>query len=752
MGAARTGVVVGAHLTDDAAAFRRSIPTVVHQRLHVPLRVVVVDDDASPEARTALDELASRYPGIEVLRNAVRVGRAASRNRILEVSDEAAVAWLDVGDVWHPRKLAVQFAVLAGATGTDAVLVTTRHRRVDLSAGTERIVDPDLGGDLRLRVLDRDLDVPVGTLLGTADAHRLLGGFDASMPYRDDEELLLRFLEAGGRLTVAPGGVWSTGSDVRDRPSAHDVARAERRFRRLYGARMRALDPSGTRRAHRRELQRAGRLHAKADRRVTATAYRLRADLTAAADRAARVVTRRRQVPPRHDPRPGADRGPDVGAARSEHPDVPVPPELAPVHEAARAAAWVEAVTAWAGADETVRGQADPITVELVARSLRALERFEEAITVTEAGLTRWRDHPRIELELAKSRAATTDWSSALRPADRPHAGPEACPGAVTSLGPLLGEQGQVRGTVEAVDGPLPTEIELRVDGTTVVTTAADARGRFALACGQLREFLGDGDIIEVVRSDGRALALPGLGTAAQVDTGYPSRMAALRRRLAGGAVFTKFGKLRPGSTPTSERRTFELVDEVARVVGEVTGRGCTPFYGNLLGAVREQAFIAHDVGGFDLGYVSSRRDPLAVRAEFSQVCRRLLDGGYDLELEPFGAMIRRRAGDRIFVDLNVGWTNEAGELGLAFGWRYDPQARSDAIEAPRDTFLAGRLVQVPGDAEAVLHQVYGPGWATPDQGFDLDHELRRDERYLLTPDELADLAKHAPERVHILV
>jgi hypothetical protein len=67
-------------------------------------------------------------------------------------------------------------------------------------------VVPDLDGDLRLRVLDRDLDVPVGTLLGRADAFRLVGGFDESMPYRDDEELLLRFLEGGGRFLLPRGG------------------------------------------------------------------------------------------------------------------------------------------------------------------------------------------------------------------------------------------------------------------------------------------------------------------------------------------------------------------------------------------------------------------------------------------------------------------------------------------------------------------------------------------------------------------
>jgi hypothetical protein len=396
-----------------------------------------------------------------------------------------------------------------------------------------------------------------------------------------------------------------------------------------------------------------------------------------------------------------------------------------------------------------VRQDADPISVELVARSHRALGQHREAIAVARTGLARWPDHPRIELELAKSRAAVVDWDTALRPVAGGLRGPEGA-GAVTSLGPLVGEGGLVRGHVEVTGTPLPPRVALEVDGTEVVATEADGEGRFSLSCEQLLEFLGDGDVLEVV-ADGRPLPLPGLGAAAVVHVGHPSRLPALRARLADGAVFTKFGRLRPGYTPARKRRTLELVDEVAAVVAEVTGRTCTPFYGNLLGAIREQDFIAHDVGGFDVGYRSAHHDAAAVRGELTTICRRLLDRGFHLELEPFGAMVRRAPGDRIFVDLNVAWGTPEGELRLAYGWRHDPAAEVDRVDAPRDTFLAGRLVTVPGDAEAVLHQVYGPGWAVPDQGFEVADRLRRDEAYLLTADELRAIASDAPDRTRIL-
>lgn len=759
MVAEATRIVVGVHLQDDTDGLRRSLPTAVHQQLPVPLDVVVVDDAAGAAARRALAELVGWYPNVTVVRNAARQGRAAARNRILDEADDAAIAWLDVGDVWHPRKLAVQHDRLLAAGAGPATLIACSHRIIDLRAASEDVVTPDVTGDLIARLVAHDLAVPVGTLFGTAGAHRLAGGFDAALPYRDDEEFLLRFLHAGGRIAVAEGGPLSTGSVVRDHPTAQDVAIAERRIRRVHGRAVRSADRSAARRAHRRELQRAARLHRKDDRVVRSTLYRVRADVTAVVDRFARSTAGGRDASPgvpiedrRHealpsDPPNGTPRGPD-----------PEPgPEYAEVLRSAERGDWAAALDAWDRLPPGVRSGADPTTYEVVARSQRALGRFSTAIGTAERGLEVWPRHPRIEMELAKSRAATTDWSAAMAPAGA-LADPGTAPGVVTSLGLLAGGEGYVTGHVTTARPTVPVEVSLHVDDLTIVSTQARAPDRadpaarrpFSLSCEQLLEFLGDGDRISV-SADGETLQIEGFGAAAEVRTGYPSRLPALRARLDDGAIFTKFGRLRPGYTPARKRRTLELVDEVSEVVHAAYGYGCTPFYGNLLGAVREQDFIAHDVGGFDIGYLSREHAPAAVRAEFSDLCRRLLDRGYHLELEPFGAMIRRGPGDRIFVDLNYAWLTEDGQLRMSYGWRHEPVTGHRRLEAPRDTYLAGRLVPIPADAEGVLHQVYGPGWITPDQGFDLGLRLQRDEEFLLSDAERQALHGSAPERVVVL-
>ena len=751
MTASDVDVVVGVHLHDDAASLRRSLPTAIHQRLTCHLRVVVVADGSGHEAGLALAELVDRYPQVEVIHNAVRRGRAAARNQVLDVAGDAVVAWLDPGDVWHPQKLAIQHAVLTATGSADGVLACCVHRRVDLASRTEVVVEPDVADDPYRRLLLRESSIPAGTLMGTVATHRRAGGFDTGLAYRDDEDLLLRFLEQGGSLIVAGDRPLVTGSTVQDHPTGREVAAAARRLRRRHGRTTRVADPRSVRRAHLRELRRAERLYREEGRPVLAAAQRLRATAGSLRDRGhgdSRTGHARAEPPPE----------PTEVTAEVQRPSIESPrPAYARVHQAVGAEDWATAIAAWDDLSEDDRGTADPSTVEVVARALRAAGHHARAIEAAHRGLARWPEHPRIEMELAKSRAATTDWAAAFRPAPEVPATPTG-PGVVSSLGALAGGEGPVTGHLSVAPSPVPTRVTLRAGDLAVVSTYARAprdstasdEHEFALRCEQLLEFLGDGDRITVV-VDGRPLPIDGLGSAAEVVVGYPSRLEALRRRLQKGAVFTKFGRLRPGNTPARKRRVMDLVADVTAAVESAVDVACTPFYGNLLGAVREQDFIAHDVGGFDIGYLSTERTPSAVRAEFLAVCRALIDRGFHLELEPFSALVRRAPGDRTFVDLNYAWLTDDGELQLSYGWRDRPVRGREGFDAPRDTFLAGRLVPVPGDAEGVLHQVYGSSWAVPDQGSEVDHELRRAEDFLLTGSERQHLLEEAPDRVRLL-
>ena len=271
-------------------------------------------------------------------------------------------------------------------------------------------------------------------------------------------------------------------------------------------------------------------------------------------------------------------------------------------------------------------------------------------------------------------------------------------------------------------------------------TSTSSPEKEFSINCADLQQYLGDGDIVQVV-SNGISVCLPGLGSTAMVDCGEPSQFDLLQDRLDEGYVFTKDGRLRPGHDADSKRAVLDFFEEISILIETDTGRPVFPFYGNLLGAVREGDFIKHDVDGFDIMYLCRGNQPGDVKAEIEAICRLLLEKGYDLRIEPWSVMIRRSHSDAMFIDMNYGWFTPSDELNVSFGWRFEPAVGRAQFLATRSCRLADREVSVPGNAEEVLQQLYGCRWRVPDQGFESREQLERDDSYLLTPSEIRSIA-----------
>jgi glycosyltransferase involved in cell wall biosynthesis len=412
---------------------------------------------------------------------------------------------------------------------------------------------------------------------------------------------------------------------------------------------------------------------------------------------------------------------------------------------------WAECVERWTGLDDTVRGRARAITYSRVARSFRELCSYQDALRVAAAGARLWPEDPRLTEELYTSRAALVDWGNALVVMDREESRDEHLnSGLVTDLGFLSGGSGPIKGWIRPA-ARTSANVSLLVNGTPVATTSAipnaDDVSIFALSCHDLRLYLGDGDEVEI-HSEGQRVAFQGYGAKLAVVTGYESRFVELARRLDAGHVFTKFGILRRGNTRARRAHVLALYEEVASTIRDEFGYEAYPFYGNLLGAVREHDLITHDVGGFDMGYVSRLVAPDDVRAEFKEICLGLARRGFFVQLQPWSAYIRRTYNGRVLVDLNYGWFNSSGELNLSWGWRYAPVTDRERFLYPRQSAIGGHIVRVPGNAEQVLEQIYGPSWAIPDQGFELAVDLRRDWSYLLSPDEMKAVEAFDPDRV----
>jgi hypothetical protein len=425
------------------------------------------------------------------------------------------------------------------------------------------------------------------------------------------------------------------------------------------------------------------------------------------------------------------------------------------VEQACAMGRWEECIRLWEG----LSVPQSHVTMQAywrVASALRMLEQHERALAVAEQGLQRWPGERKLVTEQYRARAALVDWCRAIAAPVRSPAMEQLVnsPGEVTDPGFLWGRPAPLRGVLRIASSSAQM-VRLEVNGSVVARThavpvqEADATHAFTLDCRDLLHYIGDGDVVSAT-FQGAPLTIPEAGPRAVVVTGYPSRARLLRSRLRSGWVFSKFGRLRRGYSKQDKDQILSFFEETSDLIEAHLGHGAHPFFGNLLGAVRDHDFIGHDVGGFDMGYISRCREPAEVRAEFLGICRMFIDRGFQVTVNPWCAMVRRGAQDRTFMDVNFAWFTPQDELQFSYGWRHEPVTDVAATFAPRLTPMAGRLVPVPGNAEAVLEQLYGPGWMVPDQGFDITVELQRNPAYLLSADELDGLAALAPERVTV--
>lgn len=790
-------VTVGLYVRNDLAGVRRSLPSVAGQTVASRIRLVVVDDASTDGTEQALNEVLRTDESVEIVRHSVPRGVAAARNQALDRAADGLITWLDAGEVWHPRRLERQLAVLEAPETESTALCVCPWRTIGPQPGDEHINVPDVSGDQLKAVLSGNLDPPAATLLGPAAALRDAGGFDGRMGPLQDRDLLTRLLSDGFRLIRTP-----TATPLSTRPlpgpAQPGLDVAVRQFRQRHAAAYRRYG-----RGFARQQQQALFLDAAAQftqgglparalplrlraLMLSATSWILRRSVLGRLVRRVRTTLPRvgGQQPPstpgtatalREEPIDGAASWLEQAERCREADDLRSAQEILqrgledhPGDERLLAQLtevlllrgdWSGCAAAWDALPADPGPAVSDSTVGVAASAHRMLGDHHRALEIAEAGTRRWPRSHHVQRELYRARSALVDWGSCLHPSP---SGPatralEEPAGLVTDMGFLLGGTGGLTGHLDDTHlATGQTAVSLMVNGEAVVTTHArrdqrspQARGGFTIDAHDLLEYIGDGDVLSV-QSGARHLHLRGFGQRCVVITGYPSRATVLRKRLRSNWVFSKFGRLRRAPSREDKHDTLVFFAELSALIQPITGQPSFPFYGNLLGAIREHDFISHDVGGFDFGYVSAHLAPLEVRMEFLTVCRALLDHGLHLTVNPWGAMVRRRSTDARFLDLNFAWFTPDGHLQLSYGWRDEPATTPSRLRTPRECPLAGHLVRVPGNAEDVLTQIYGPGWVTPDQGFDLELELQRDPRFLLTRTELTALRSESPDRVVI--
>jgi len=152
--------------------------------------VLVVDDASSTDFEPVIDDYDDR---VRLVTHEENRGAAAARNTGIEHADGDHIAFLDADDTWKPTKLEKQRDVFENGDD-DLGLVYTGFVQYELD-GSEWERYPEARGNIYLEELERDRVHPTSTVMVRRNVAEEVGGFDTSLPSRQDYDLWIRITE-----------------------------------------------------------------------------------------------------------------------------------------------------------------------------------------------------------------------------------------------------------------------------------------------------------------------------------------------------------------------------------------------------------------------------------------------------------------------------------------------------------------------------------------------------------------------------
>jgi len=188
-----------------AATLAEAIASIRAQSVDV--EIIVVDDgstDDTPHVIATLDVIAIRQDN---------AGPAAARNTGLQRTTSPFIAFIDDDDVWMPRRLTRQLAIL------DA------HRDAYATLGYSSFVACDANGDAIGEPTEPHLFANMGASLVRREAFDRIGAFDPTLSGSEDVDWYLRLRDARLGLVITQdlvqlvrrtGENMTRGKDLRD--------------------------------------------------------------------------------------------------------------------------------------------------------------------------------------------------------------------------------------------------------------------------------------------------------------------------------------------------------------------------------------------------------------------------------------------------------------------------------------------------------------------------------------------------------
>lgn len=285
---------------------------------------------------------------------------------------------------------------------------------------------------------------------------------------------------------------------------------------------------------------------------------------------------------------------------------------------------------------------------------------------------------------------------------------------------------------VVVTDEPTPLQVaiyinEVRATTTPSVPSVERKRGghvqRFRFTLLDLWRFARRTDRI-TVRVEGHPVQLARRGLVYHPRRDGAESLRTLRQRLRDGEVFGQSGRLQRSRTEDAhwQGHVFRLYQAVADLLREQFDYRPFLYNGTLLGVVRENGFISHDLD-FDAAYLSRHTTGAAAAKELFAIADALIAAGFVVIPKYSCIAIRDDDSGPAQIDLFHLYLTEhdsvpTGRVAFPFGTvstdPITPEQFGEIVE--RD--FAGRRVAVPANAEAVVAHIYGPHWATPNPGF----------------------------------
>jgi glycosyltransferase involved in cell wall biosynthesis len=152
--------------------------------------LVVVDDASETNFEPIVDEYDEN---VQLITHDQNQGAAEARNTGIDTAQGEYVAFLDADDTWASTKIKQQLDVFEHGE-EDLGLVYTGFVQYELN-GSEWRRYPQAKGDIYIEELERDRVHPTSTVMVRRECLERVGGFDASLPSRQDYDLWIRITE-----------------------------------------------------------------------------------------------------------------------------------------------------------------------------------------------------------------------------------------------------------------------------------------------------------------------------------------------------------------------------------------------------------------------------------------------------------------------------------------------------------------------------------------------------------------------------